>query len=200
MGGVTLTDGDLVVERRPNELDELAIDFSRILAERGIDHVFIGGYIAILTGRARVTAGIDVLLESVPEDAVDELVNALEANGYWGPAMGLHEMHGTLDAGTNIWVAPEGQMIPHLKVKTLTDEYDHASLDNAIDAHIADATIPVGELELQIAYKLHLCAQKDYEDAAHLYTMFRESLRQPRLEMWVEKLEVTDDYARLKSI
>lgn len=200
MGGVTLSDGDLVVERPPNELDELAIDFSRLLSQRSIDHVFIAGYLAILTGRARVTDDIDVLIESLAESKVEELVAALDEAGYWEPAMALEEMHGNLDAGTNIWVAPEGQMTPHLEVKTPTDEYDYASLDNAIDAHIDDATIPVGELELQIAYKLSLGAQKDYEDAAHLYTMFRETLRHPRLEMWVEKLAVTEDYARLQSI
>lgn len=200
MGGVTLRDDALVVERRPNELDELAIEFSAMLSELDIEHVFIAGYLAILTGRARVTDDIDVLVEDLSRQETDQLVSKLEANEFWGPAMPLSEMYENLDAGTNIWVAPEGQMTPHLEVKTPTDEFDRASLQNAISAHIGETTIPVGPLELQIAYKLYLGAQKDFEDAAHLYTLFRESLRPQHLETWATKLEVREEYERLQSI
>jgi predicted nucleotidyltransferase len=200
MGGVTLRDDELVVERSANELDELAIAFSEILSQLDIDHVFIAGYIAILTGRARATDDIDVLIERLPESDIVDLVETLEANDYWGPAMPLEEMYENLSAGTNIWVAPDDQMTPHLEVKFPTDEFDRASLANAIDAHIADATIPIGPLELQIAYKLYLGSRTDFEDAAHLYALFRESLRTERLESWVEKLDVHEQYAQLESI
>lgn len=91
-------------------------------------------------------------------------------------------------------------MIPHLEVKFVGDEFDRASLENRITARISDAveTLPIGPLELQIAYKLFLGAQKDFEDAIHLYTLFEESLSTPRLESWVEKLDVEDDYDQLK--
>lgn len=199
MGGVTLRDGELAVERPPNELDELAIDFSRILADLGVEHAFVAGYVAILTGRARATENIDVLVESLSESAVEALAERLADEGYWGPAMPLEEMYGNLDAGTNIWVAPDGQTTPHLEVKFPTDDFDDASLANAIPAHVGDATVPVGPLELQIAYKLYLGAQKDFEDAAHLYALFRESLRPMRLEHWAKKLDVTAEYERLQS-
>jgi len=200
MGGVTLRDGELVVERPPNELDELALDFSRILADLGVEHVFVAGYLAILTGRARATEDIDVLVESLPESEVSALADRLDAEGYWGPAMPLDELYGNLDAGTNVWAAPDGQMTPHLEVQFPTDEFDVASLEHSIPAHVGGATIPVGPLELQIAYKLHLGARKDFEDAAHLYALFRESLRPMQLEQWVDRLGVTDEYERLKTI
>ena len=85
-------------------------------------------------------------------------------------------------------------------MKFPTDEFDDASLSNAIDAHIAGATIPVGPLELQIAYKLYLGGQKDFEDAAHLYLLFRETLSTDRLESWVDDLGVAEQYDRLTSI
>jgi hypothetical protein len=200
MGGVTLRDDELVVERSANELDELAIAFSEMLSQLDIDHVFIAGYVAILTGRARATDDIDVLIERLPESDIGDLVETLEANDYWGPAMPLEEMYDNLSSDTNIWVAPDDQMTPHLEVKFPTDEFDRASLAHAIDAHIADATIPIGPLELQIAYKLYLGSRTDFEDAAHLYTLFRESLRSERLESWVEKLDVEEQYAQLESI
>jgi hypothetical protein len=70
--------------------------------------------------------------------------------------MPLSEMHGNLTNGTNIWVAADGEMTPHLEVKFPGDEFDRASLENAIDAHVGEETIPIGPLELQIAYKLSL--------------------------------------------
>jgi hypothetical protein len=63
MGGVELRNGTLVVEREPNQLDELAIEFSGILDQFEIDHVYIAGYVSILAGRARSTEDVDVLTE-----------------------------------------------------------------------------------------------------------------------------------------
>lgn len=200
MGGVSFEDGELFVEREPNTLDELAIAFSRVLSRLGIEHVYVSGYLAILAGRARGTEDIDVLIEALSAAETNELVTALEAAGYWGPAMPLEAMHDNLTDGLNIWVAPDDQMTPHLEVKFPTDEFDRASLENATEAHIAGETIPVGPLELQIAYKLYLGSKTDFEDAAHLYQLFRESLRPTRLETWTERLDVTGEYERLQSI
>ena len=198
MGGIELRNGTLVVEREPNQLDELAIRFSEILGQFDIKHVYIAGYVSILAGRARSTEDVDVLIERIDEEAAVELAETLDEKGYWGPAMPLTSMYEMLDNGDNIWVAPEDQITPHLEVKFARDEFDRASLQNAITARIGDEAISIGPLELQIAYKLHLSAQKDIEDAVHLYTLFEESLSVPRLEEWVTRLDVEDEYERLK--
>ena len=111
--------------------------------------------------------------------------------------MPLSETYGNLSTGTNIWVAPDGEMTPHLEVKFPSDEFDAASLANWIPAHVGRDTVPIGPLELQIAYKLSLGSRTDLEDAAHLYTLFGETLSRPRLEVWVERLDVEDRYERL---
>jgi len=198
MGGIELRNGTLVVEREPNQLDELAIRFSEILDQFDIKHVYIAGYVSILAGRARSTEDVDVLIERIDEEAAVELVETLDEKGYWGPAMPLTSMYEMLDNGDNIWVAPEDQITPHLEVKFARDEFDRAFLQNAITARIGDEATSIGPLELQIAYKLHLNAQKDIEDAVHLYTLFEESLSVPRLEGWITRLDVEDEYERLK--
>ena len=198
MGGIELRNGTLAVEREPNQLDELAIRFSEILGQFDIKHVYIAGYVSILAGRARSTEDVDVLIERIDEEAAVELAETLDEKGYWGPAMPLTSMYEMLDTGDNIWVAPEDQITPHLEVKFARDEFDRASLQNAITARIGDEAVSIGPLELQIAYKLHLNAQKDIEDAVHLYTLFEESLSVPRLEEWVTRLDVEDEYERLK--
>lgn len=199
MGGIELTNGELVVERSPNELDELAIEFTSLLDELDIQHVYVAGYLAILTGRSRATEDVDVLIERLDEEQINQLVNQLEDGNMWGPAMPLEDMYTMLSEGDNIWVAPEEQVIPHIEAKFVRDETDHASLSNSITAHIGDAELPVGPLELQIPYKLYLGTQKDIEDAAHLYALFGERLREGQIEQWVTKLGVKDQYERLRT-
>jgi hypothetical protein len=198
MGGIELRNGTLVVEREPNRLDELAIEFSSVLDRFDIDHVYVAGYVSILAGRARSTEDVDVLIERIDEDAADELAARLAEAGFWGPAMPLPSMYEMLDNGDNIWAAPEDQVTPHLEVKFARDEFDRASLENALTARIGSEAIPIGPLELQIAYKLHLGTQKDIEDAVHLYTLLEESLSVPRLEEWATRLDVDDEYERLE--
>ena len=60
------------------------------------------------------------------------------------------------------------------------------------------AELPIGPLELQIAYKLYLSVQKDFEDAVHRYSMFEENLSTLELQRCVTKLGVEDEYERLK--
>lgn len=198
MGGIELRDGTLVVDREPNELDELAIRFSTILDEIGIEHAFISGYVAILAGRSRATEDIDVLLERTTTDKIGRLVSELRADGLWGPAMPLDAMEEMLE--DNIWIARDGEMIPHLEAKFVDDEYDRASIENSITAEITSvgAELAIGPIELQIAYKLYLGTPKDFEDAVHLFSLFEENLSTPALEEWVTKLDVDEEYERLK--
>ena len=200
MGGIELRGGTLEVGREPNRLDELALAFSPILDRFDVEHVYVAGYVSILAGRARSTEDVDVLVERFDEGTADDLAAALDDEGFWGPAMPLASLYEVLDAGDTIWVAPDDRITPHLDVKFVRDEFDRASLENATTAWIGneEIPIPIGPLELQIAYKLHLGARTDVEDAVHLYTLFEKSLSVARLEMWVERLGVEAQYERLK--
>lgn len=196
MGGIELTDDGLIVDRAPNDLDHLAIMFSGILRDLEIAHVFVSGYVAILTGRSRATEDIDVLIERIDANTIEKLVGRLEGEGLWGPAMPLSRMKAMLE--DNIWIAREDKMVPHLKVKYVTDRFDRASLQNRIPAQIAGTEVPTGPLELQIPYKLWMGSKTDIEDAVHLYVLFEESLSMVELEQWISELGVEEEYERLK--
>lgn len=199
MSGIDLQDDVLQVEREPTTLDALAIDVSDVLSELGIDHALVAGYVAILSGRARSTEDIDLLLEPLDRRGAEDLVGALKQAGFWGSAMPLDDLAGTLATGSNVRVARDGAVIPNVELKYATDEFDRASIENAIIARIDGHDLHIGPLELQIAYKLNLGSQKDFEDAVHLYTLFEESLSTSALERWVRKLDVTDAYDRLRA-
>lgn len=83
MGGIAFRDDELIVERGPNDLDELAIRFTSILDELGIEHVYVLGYMSILTGRSRATEDIDVLLERLDERTVIDLAAQLGDEELW---------------------------------------------------------------------------------------------------------------------
>lgn len=199
MSGIDLQDDVLQVEREPTTLDALAIDVSDVLSELGIDHALVAEYVAILSGRARSTEDIDLLLEPLDRRGAEDLVGALKQAGFWGSAMPLDDLAGTLATGSNVRVARNGAVIPNVELKYATDEFDRASIENAIIARIDGHDLHIGPLELQIAYKLNLGSQKDFEDAVHLYTLFEESLSTSALERWVRKLDVTDAYDRLRA-
>lgn len=198
MSGIDLDDGILTVDREPNQLDRLAIDVSAVLSNLDVDHVLVAGYVAILAGRPRGTEDIDLLIQELDESETTELADALRDRGFWGSAMPLDDMHEMLEAGTNVRVARDGEVIPNVEMKYVGDRFDRASLQNTITARIGDHTLPIGQLELQIAYKLFLDTQKDFEDAVHLYLLFEENLSRKELESWVRKLDAGDQYDRLK--
>jgi hypothetical protein len=95
-------------------------------------------------------------------------------------------------------VAPDGEVIPNFEVVFPEDEYDRHSLEEAVEAEFGGRTLRIGPLELQIAYKLRLGSQKDFEDALHLYTVFGDRLDTEELERFVDGLDVADQYERLR--
>ncbi|CCQ34178.1 hypothetical protein HLRTI_000627 [Halorhabdus tiamatea SARL4B] len=198
MSGIELRGDVLSVDREPTTLDRLAIDVSAILADLDIDHALVAGYVAILAGRARSTEDIDLILEPLDRVQSRNLVAALEDAGFWGSTTPLSELSTMLSSGGNVRVAPEGEVVPNIELSYATDRFDRASIENAITASIGGHELPIGPLELQIAYKLYLGSQKDFEDAIHLHGMFGESLSERELERWVDALGVEDAYDRLE--
>lgn len=78
MGGIAFEEDELLVEHPPNDLDELVIAFTGILDDLDVEHVYVSGYVAVLTGRSRATEDVDVLLERVDELGVEEAYERLE--------------------------------------------------------------------------------------------------------------------------
>ena len=87
---------------------------------------------------------------------------------------------------------------PNFELWFPKNEYDRRALEEPLVARIDGHEVNVGPLEQQIAYKLFLGTEKDFEDALHLYTVFREQLDTDTLETYVEELEVSDRYAELR--
>jgi hypothetical protein len=192
------TDEEIVIDKPPSDLDRLMLEIGEILDDVGIEYSVVSDYVAVLFGRSRATEDIDVITERFDEGTADELTKRLRNAGYWGSAMPLDDLHETLSDDLPVRIAEEGHRVPNVELKFASDEYDRISLDNAISIRLGGDTLRVGSLEFQIAYKLDMGAQKDYEDALYLHEVVGPNLNRTALEEYVTKLGVEDEYEQLR--
>ena len=192
------TDEGVVIDKPPSDLDRLILEVGDILDDVGIGYSVVSGYVAVLFGRSRATEDIDVITERFDEETADGLTKRLRNAGYWGSAMPLDDLHETLSDDLPVRIAEDGHRVPNVELKFVSDEYDRISLDNAISIRLGEEILRVGSLEFQIAYKLDMGAQKDYEDALYLHEVVGPSLNRTALEEYVTKLGVEDEYEQLR--
>ena len=57
--------------------------------------------------------------------------------------------------------------------------------------------VNISELELQIAFKLKLGFEKDFEDCRHLYNVFKEYLNISLLKKHISELKVENEAERI---
>lgn len=193
------TEDGIILEKPLNDLDRLILDVVEALEAFDIQYAVVSGYVAVLFGRARATEDIDLIVRPFDEDVADELAATLEDAGYWGTAMPLDDLHETVADGLPVRIAPEGHRLPNVEMKFARNEYDDASLENSHTVRLPDGSLQIGSLELQIAYKLDMGAQKDFEDAVYLFELLEGTLNRSALEGYVDKLEVNDQYEKLRN-
>lgn len=199
-----LGDDRLVLSRERSALDEEVVAFTGLLDDHGVEYVVVSGYVAILTGRARSTEDVDIVLEPLDDGEVDALVDALSEAGYWGMAMPLDEMASILADGDRFRVAERDELFPNFELWFASNPVEREALAEAILAELGEHEVRVSPIELQIAYKLRLAQGvgttqgKDFEDALHLYVTFEGQLNRDALESYVEDLGVQEYYAELE--
>ena len=62
MGDIELREDRLIVDRKPNQLDTLALGCSAMLNRLDINHVFVAGYVAILVAMSVVLFVVPYLI------------------------------------------------------------------------------------------------------------------------------------------
>ncbi len=101
----------------------------------------------------------------------------------------------------------KGKPTPNIEFKIIKTELDRYSFENKIRVIIKDKVFLISPLELQIAYKLFLAADgideelkadKDIEDARHLYKLFKEKINKDELHIFITKLNAEKKFKFLK--
>jgi len=192
-------DGEVVIAKPPSDLDRLLLSVVSVLEDVGVEYAVVSGYVAVLFGQSRATEDIDVITERFDEETATELATQLRAAGYWGSAMPLDDLYDTLTDELPIRVAEDGHIVPNVELKFASDSADYTSLRNTTTVTLDGESFHIGSLEFQIAYKLDMGTQKDYEDALYLYEVTEPNLNTRQLEEYVERLGVEDEYDGLRA-
>jgi len=194
-----LDSGSLVLDKELSDLDLKVLEFSQLLEELEVDYVIVSGYVAILTGRSRGTEDVDFLIspETFDKQKFDEILE----EGYWAvDATEKSEVEERMDDDLSIRLAEEGEVIPNFELFYPATSYDRKSLEDKITVNFEaeERKLFISPIELQISYKLYLGSEKDFEDALHLYTVFKDEINDQKLQKTSKQMNVHDKFKRLR--
>ena len=180
----------IIISRELSELDEFVLGVVRLI-EKYAPYVIVSGYVTILFGRSRGTEDVDFVIERISEQRFLKMCN--EA-GAWGfeflnpeDCSGLYEM---LVEKMGIRMARRGEIIPNAEIKFPKDYFHREALERRIPVELSGRRIYISPIELQIAYKLYLGSDKDFEDAFFLYELFKDNLDGAMLREYAKRLDV----------
>ena len=184
-----------------NELDKFTIDFIKVM-EKFTDYVIVSGYVSILLGRTRASEDVDLLIPEMSFDKFNAMFIELSNNSFEclntsvsREAFGMLEHHA-------IAFSKIGMPVPHMEFKKITNNIQKEALNGRLKVILKDkGFLYISPLELQIAFKLSLIAQgdfeeissdKDFEDAKHLYVYFENELDREKLIYYVGLFKVEE--------
>lgn len=193
----------IILDKAINNLDKFVLEFVSLLK----DYVVVSGYIPILFGRSRATEDVDLLVPKMNFESFKELWNNLQKESF--ECMNTSDAKEAFDMLNEhaIRFFKKGKPTPNIEFKIIKTELDRYSFENKIRVIIKDKVFLISPLELQIAYKLFLAADgideelkadKDIEDARHLYKLFKEKINKDELRIFITKLNAEKKFKFLK--
>ena len=98
--------------------------------------------------------------------------------------------NGYLNEKLAVRFAEKGMIQPNFELKFPKTKYNEYSLKNKVEVILNGEKLNTSEIELQIAFKLNLGSDKDFEDARHLYKVLKEHLDINLLKRQINELKV----------
>lgn len=92
-------------------------------------------------------------------------------------------------------LAKRGSFIPNIELKFVKNDLDRYSLEHRKQVILAEKSLYISPLELQIPFKLFLGSEKDIEDARFLFKLLKEDLDNVKLKMFLNRLKIPDHNA-----
>jgi hypothetical protein len=172
-------------------LDRLVLDF---ISRVDIRYVIISGYVAILFGRSRNTEDVDIFIEDKGLVSFTSFYTKiiLGRRYYSINAEDAKDAYELMRGFGSLRFAEKETFNPNFEIKFAKDETDFYSLNNPLTVDLGlEPKLKVSPLELEIPYKLYLGSEKDFADAAHLYTVFKEILDVKRLKVFLNDLNIS---------
>ena len=180
-----------------NELDNLVIDFARILNRKRVDYVLVSGYVSILFGRSRSSEDIDLIVKKISEEKFLTLWKALSKNFECITTKNPKKAYQNyLMERSALRFSRKGMFIPNIEFKFPKLDLDNWVIEKAKKVVLNGNVIRISPIELQIPYKLFLASEKDIEDARYLYKLFKETIDKNLFKYFLENLDKKDRFNR----
>lgn len=181
----------LLDQKELTTLDTLVIKFIEAMGK--VDYVIVSGYIAIFFGRIRGTEDIDILLNKMDLKQIEELHGRLLESGF-EPVNNIEdakEAYELLSEGSSLRYAEKGTWAPNFELKFVKKPLDRHTMDNKIKVTFnTKYSMYIAPIELQVAFKLWLSSDKDYEDARYIYNIFKAYIDVKKLRGFITELRV----------
>ena len=189
----------IIFERELSDLDKLTLKFTKIIEKKKIDYVIISGYIAILFGRSRNTEHIDLFIEEMNFEKFNSFWIELNKQGFecLNESNPKEAFFDYLKNSVPLRFALKGSFIPNFELKFPKTKYNFYSFNHKLKVELNKQKLNISELEMQIAFKLKLGSDKDFEDARHLYKVFKESLNLELLRNQIKELKVEKEAEKI---
>ncbi|MEM2759698.1 MAG: hypothetical protein QXN83_05280 [Nitrososphaerales archaeon] len=188
---------EIKLKKELNDLDKLALDFTKILDLNRVRYVLVSGYVSILFGRSRSSEDIDIIVEKISMKKFAGLWKHILRKFECINAVSMHDAYERhLMAGSAVRFARKGKFIPNIEFKFPKIDLENWVLDNRKVVALNRYRIKISPIELQIAYKLILSTGKDIEDARHLYKLFKGMIDEGLLKYFLEKFDKEDAFNR----
>lgn len=173
-----------------NDLDKEVIDFVRMLRGK---YVIISGYIAILFGRPRTTEDVDIFAEIKNFGEFDKFYKTLVKNRYYCMSNGsAEELYEQFEEGLPLRIAREGTVFPNFEVKRPASDTAKIAMERRKKLIFGTTSLFISPIDLQIAYKLYLGSDKDFEDARFLFMNLGAHLDRKELKELIAKLKINN--------
>ena len=181
----------LLGQKELTTLDKLVIKFIKAMGE--VEYVIVSGYIAIFFGRIRGTEDIDILLNKMGTEQVETLHKSLLKNGF-SPVNNIgnaREAYELLSEGSSLRYAEKDTWAPNFELKFVKKPLDMSTMAGRVKVTFnGKHVIYMSPIELQVAFKLWLGSDKDYEDARYIYNVFKVYIDIKKLNGFIAELHV----------
>lgn len=194
---IEIKDDKIIFDRELSLLDSFVLSFTEHLKTNNIKYVIISGYVAILFGRSRMSEDVDIFIENISFEKFLQFWSEIEQSyECLNTGNSFEAYNDYLNNHHAIRIAKKGSFIPNIELKFVKNDLDRYSLENRAHVKLADKSLYLSPLELQIPYKLFLGSEKDIEDARFLFKLFKDNLNIVLLKMFLNKLKVSDNNAK----
>jgi predicted nucleotidyltransferase len=181
----------LKLDKELSDLDKLVIDFVSLLDKSHIDYVIVSGYIAILLGRSRTTEDVDLFVDPTSEEQFLLFCEYLTKSGFnLLNAEDPHDAYDLMKEGSSLRVIFGNKIFPNFELKLPRSDISKVTMEEKVKAQINGHRINTSSLELQIAYKLYLGSDKDFDDARHLYRLLKDKLNNDKFKYFIKEMKI----------